>query len=98
MLDLFCEICLFQKVVIIDSYNLDADSSKAQFDYCRRSNIMTLNYPQTQQPHETRFLLCYIKTYKARTESMQKIFWVMDSMSVYLCAQLTLGLAWMKRN
>lgn len=54
---------------------------------------MTLNYPQTQQPHETRFLLCYIKTYKARTESMQKIFWVMDSMSVYLCAQFTLGQA-----
>lgn len=31
---------------------------------------MTLNCPQTQQPHEMGFLLCYIKTYKAGT--MQK--------------------------
>lgn len=53
----FCEICsVKQKVVITDSYNHNADSSKAPLDYCRRSNIMTLNYPQTKQPHETGFL------------------------------------------
>lgn len=93
--DLFCETCLYQKVVIIDSHNRDADSSKEQLDYCGRSNIMTLNYTQTQQPHETGFLLSYIKTYKARTGSMQKkcFGWWRACLST-LCVHLTLGLGW----
>lgn len=53
----FSYICSVKYVciIIVDPYNRDAVSSKAQLDYGRKSNIMTLNYPQTQQPHETGF-------------------------------------------